>query len=254
MRPKWNFVNIGVIYRPRTHGVREKGIHTMRDLRRLAFLASLLFLLEVTPCWAQVTHRPITDFTSAQTTTAGWIDSADPVFVGVVDYAGVLERWMFENCGLDIGAMYTGNITEQALATGKTHVHVVLHGKNVFMRAYLYADGTPVLGYTRGEVCFQGGIPVQGTTTLTLDFINDQDPGGPLPDLLALSNDPAVLPYMESLLVNGTAQGPLRFLFETPAGTPATLHILQRGIFPNGKGMPGKDNFPAELVNVKPLL
>lgn len=222
--------------------------------RRFAIFIFVLLILGTTAVWGQVTHRPVMDFVNAQVTTGAWINSATPNFAGVVDYGGVAQRWMMDTCGIDIGAAYTGDITETAMGPGKTQVHVVLHGKNVFMRAFLWADGTPVLGYTKAEVCYQGATPMLGDVTLTADFINNQDPGGPLPDALLLSNDPAVLPYMQSVLLNATGQAPVRFLFETPVGTPAFLRVLQRGVFPQGKGVPAKDYFPAEVVMVKPAL
>ncbi len=226
----------------------------MRLVRQLAFFGVVILLAMTTIGWGQTTHRPITDFTSAQVTTVSWVNSENLVFQGVVDFAGVTQRWIFNNCGLDIGAVYTGDVTETALAPGKTKVHVVVHAENAFLRAFLYEDGTPVLGYTRAEVCAGMGAPMQGDITFTLDFLNNQDPGGPLPDITELTNDPAVLPYLQSVLVNASGKGTVRFLFDTPPGAPAMMHVLQRGVYPQGKGVPDKDYFPAELVNVKPLL
>lgn len=104
----------------------------------------------------------------------------------------------------------------------------MLHGKNAFMRAFLEADGPPVLGYTRSEVC-GGAAPTLGDFLLTVDFINNQGLGGPLPDLIEMLTAPEPGQVFQGVLVNATAQGPLRFLPGVQPGTPGFMHVLQRG-------------------------
>ena len=225
----------------------------MVDMRKFATKVILiLFLIGSTAALAQVNHRPIEDFTSAQVNIFGWDNSNHPLFVGIIDLGGVLNRYLVDNnCGQpDLGTTFSGDITETALPDGTTQVSIVLHGKNAFMRATLEADGTPVLGYTRAEVC-AGATPVLGDFLLTVDFINNQGLGGPLPDFYEIGNEPGQV--FQGMLLNGTAQGPLRFFFGVPAGTPGFMHVVQNGPYVRGKGVPGQDYYPAELVDVKAL-
>jgi hypothetical protein len=225
----------------------------MIDTRHFATKVTLiLFLIGPTVALAKVNHRPVEDFTSAQVNVIGWINSNNPLFVGVIDFGGVINRFLVaNNCGQpDLGTTFSGDIIETALPDGTTQVHLVLHGKNAFMRAFLESDGTPVLGYTRAEVC-GGAMPTLGEFLLTVDFINNQGLGGPLPDLLNLLFAPEPGQVFQGILVNATVQGPLRFLPGVQAGTPGFMHVLQRGPYVRGKGVPGHDYFPAELVNVK---
>lgn len=219
--------------------------------KRTVWITALL-LLGAAAASAQVSHRPIEDFTTAQINVLGWYNGNNPEFSGVIDFGGVVHRLLLANCDIDLGSTFSGDITEKALTDTTTQVHVVLHGKQIFMRAVLYADGTPVLGYTRSEVC-HGAVPMLGDFMMTLDFINNQGVGGPLPDLAEMSGDPNVLPFLQSVLLNGNGQGPLRFLYEVPPGTPGFMHVVQRGPYVRGKGVPGKDGFPVELVEVKAL-
>jgi hypothetical protein len=212
----------------------------------------ILFLIGSTVALAQVNHRPVEDFTSAQVTITTWNNSNNPMFVGAIDFGGIVNQFLVaNNCGQpDLGTTFSGDIIETALPDGRTQVHVVLHGKNAFMRAFLEADGTPVLGYTRFEVC-GGATPMLGNFLLTVDFINNQGLGGPLPDLFELLGAPEPGQLFQGILVDATAQGPLRFLPGVQPGTPGFMHVLQRGPYVRGKGVPGHDYFPAELVNVK---
>ena len=227
----------------------------MVDMRKFATKVILiLFLIGSTAALAKVNHRPIEDFTSAQVNIFGWINGNNPLFVGIIDFGGVINRYLADpknQCKPnDFGTTFSGDITEKALPDGTTHVSIVLHGKNAFMRASLYADSTPVLGYTRAEVC-AGATPVLGAFLLTVDFINNQGPGGPLPDFYEIGLEPGQV--FQAMLLNGTAQGPLRFFFGVPAGTPGFMHVVQNGPYVRGKGVPGQDYYPAELVDVKAL-
>jgi len=218
----------------------------------LPWVAALGVMLCCTAALAQVNHRPIEDFTNAQVNIGGWINGNNVLYIGYIDVGGVANKYMVDNnCGQpDWGTTFSGDITEKALADGRTQVHIVLHGKNAFMRAALYVDNTPVLGYGRAAVC-AGFTPVLGEFLLTLDFINNQGLGGPLPDLWQLGKEPGQV--LQASLVNGTAQGPLSFFPGVPAGTPGFMHVVQRGPYVRGKGVPGHDYYPAELVDVKAL-
>src|SRR5215471_18578710 len=90
----------------------------------------ILFLVGSTVMLAQVNHRPVEDFTSAQINGTGWINSNNPVFLGVIDFGGVVNRFLVaNNCGQpDLGTTFSGDVSETALPDGRTQVHVVLHG------------------------------------------------------------------------------------------------------------------------------
>ena len=222
-------------------------------MRRLVFISLFcVFLFGSNVVLAQVSHRPVEDFTSAQINITAWIAPKSP-FVGVVDVGGVANRF-FDSQGCSqpgMGTSFSGDITEQVLPDGRTQVKIVLHGRNAFVRAYMLDDLTTVLGPTRGQVCNLGMTPAVGDFLLTLDFVTNQPPGAPLADLTDLFNDPEQ--DVRSILVNVTAQAPLMFFPNAPAGGTAIMRIVQRGVFPTGKGVPGKDTFPAEIVNVKPI-
>jgi hypothetical protein len=149
-----------------------------------------------------------------------------------------------------LGTTFSGDIIETPLPDGRTQVHVMLHGNKAFMRAFLEADNTPVLGYSRPEVC-GGAAPTLGDFLLTADFISNEGLGGPLPDLFAVLTAPEPGQVFQGILVNASVQGPLRFLPGVQPGTLGFMHVLQRGPYVGGQGIPGHDTFPAELVDVK---
>ncbi len=201
---------------------------------------------------AQVTHRPVEDFTSAQATVMGWL-AGDSPFGASTDLGGVVNRYLatHSNCAQPtLNTSFSGDITEKALPDGRTQVHVILHGKNAFMRAYLVEDGTPVLGHSRAQVC-AGAAPAVGDFVMVLDFIHNRPPGGALPDLFFFGAEPGQ--ELKGLLVNATATGPLNSHPDVADGTMGVLHVVQRLINVNGNGIPGKDNWPAEIINLTPI-
>ncbi|HWR16732.1 MAG TPA: hypothetical protein VN577_18040 [Terriglobales bacterium] len=213
---------------------------------------SLLLLLASSMLVAQVSHRPIEDFISAQENLTFWMALNSPYW-GVLDIAGVNNRYLLiEQCGVPgFGPTFNGDITEKALADGRTQVHIVLQGKNAFMRSFLGEDGTPVIGHGFAEVCYYGAPAMLGHFTLVVDLISNQPVGGALPDLgRILSGEGGVV---TSLLVDAYGQGLLREYFELPAESMGFLRIVQRTPLANWHATPGRDYWPAEIVEVKPI-
>lgn len=61
----------------------------MIDTRNCATKVTLiLFLIGSTVALAQVNHRPVEDFTSAQVNVTVWNNNNNPMFIGVIDFGG----------------------------------------------------------------------------------------------------------------------------------------------------------------------
>ena len=83
----------------------------MLDTRHFATRVILiLFLIGSTLALAQVSHRPVADFTSAQVNVTAWNNSNNPLFIGVIDVGGVVNRFLVaNNCGQpDFGTTFSG--------------------------------------------------------------------------------------------------------------------------------------------------
>ena len=116
----------------------------------------------------------------------------------------------------------------------------------------------PTLFGNRAADVLNGATPALGDSVLQVRFTNTA-PGAPLPDLvnwLSLGNG---LPGQELtfLAFRGTATGPLHALAGLgPEGTPGLCFVVQTGLFMksfNPKSRPGKDAFPAELVELRAI-
>jgi hypothetical protein len=223
----------------------------MSDIRRLVF-AIVLFVVVSTTLLAQVQHRPIGDFLAAQTMPpVWWVDPAAEHWIqGQIDYAGYENNWLIANGHPGLGTEFSGDMTETLLPDGRTQVHLVLRGTNVFMRANYNEDFTTVFGYGPVEIVNGDWPAAVGEFVMTLDFINNQGLGGSMPEIRQLVYRQVEGLELQSLLLNGRALGPLREGYGVPNGTPGSLHIVQRVLFSSGKAVPAKDYAPAELVRV----
>ena len=113
------------------------------------------------------------------------------------------------------------------------------------MRAYS-PGGIKKFGYTAAEV-LAGATPATGEVFLTVDFINPAGVGGPFPDIMGVDFVP------EDILMNARGRGDLREGFGVPEGTPGFMHVLQRGLYNTGQGLPAHDGWPVEQVTIKVL-
>jgi len=212
----------------------------MLRFRRLLFVAFVAAcFLGATVAFAQVNHRPIEDFVAAQTYTYWYNPADDPIKYAIVDCFG----WINGTYDLGLGTSFEGDVAERPLRDGTAHVHVTLHAKNVFMRAYL-AGNIKLFGYNVPEV-MAGANPALGEVFLTVDFINPSGVGGPFPDIMSTE--------IEDILINARGRGELREAFGVPEGTPGFMHVLQRGLYATGQGVPAHDGWPVEQVTIKAL-
>ena len=111
------------------------------------------------------------------------------------------------------------------------------------MRAYS-PGAIKIFGYTVAEV-LNGATPASGEVFLTVDFINPAGVGGPFPDVMVVE--------FEDILISARGRGALRQGFGVPEGTPGFMHVLQRGLYKTGQGLPGQDGWPVEQVTIKAL-
>ena len=58
---------------------------------------------------------------------------------------------------------------------------------------------------------------------------------------------------IEDILINARGRGELRGAFGVPEGTPGFMHVLQRGLYATGQGVPAHDGWPVEQVTIKAL-
>lgn len=215
--------------------------------------------------------RPLSDFLSKQGTfcvdfgggcvtflqgppaipnQSGWSPEKGERFA-VVDYAGLAAN-VLAGLGKDLGTTVTGTVLERPLGNGTSEVKVTLHTHNALAWASEGVDpngdgifdNDPLLFGTRAADVLAGKTPALADSRFALTFINPTN--ADLPDLMELFfggrfSDIKVLGF------EATAKGTLT------DGSPAILHILQRGLI----GAPvllgqNKDFFPGELVDIIP--
>jgi hypothetical protein len=93
------------------------------------------------------------------------------------------------------------------------------------------------------------GYPAaKGEILMTLEFTNPEPINGQLPDMWDLFGGEIPGLQLRSLMINVNGSGELRAASGWPEGTPGKIHILQRGLFSTGSGVPGHDGFPAEFI------
>lgn len=225
-----------------------------RGIEIVVFIATLL--LTANTAIAQPTHRPVQDFLDTQTSTSFWTDPAfTPIRIAVVDYAGLQNAYLEMN-GYGLGTKFTGDITERRLDDGRTYVHIVLQGANVFMRGLVAATpstpSVPLLGYIPPDVVAGLGQAGVGDMLFVLDFKTEAPPGSPLPDFFLIGSE-GTGTEMVSYMMNARGTGPLRSGFGVAEGTPGAIEVNQRGLFTTGKGIPGQDYAPVEHVIIKEI-
>lgn len=162
-----------------------------------------------------VTKRPLSDFLDAQGTASnffppvpdyvGWTDPVlgpelPPVTFALIDYAGLADQYLNNNdngCDFTLGTTVTGSIKERVLPNGKAEIRVALHTKNAMGFAQLVQDiidnefdfnaTDTIFGNKTLDVC-DGAPAAVGQAKLDVTF-TIENPGDPLPDLVALVDD-----------------------------------------------------------------
>ncbi len=218
--------------------------------KRAVWAIAMLVLLGTAMGFAQAIHRPINDFLETQIYTTRWFDANHPDWYVIIDYAGVNANWLLTQ-GVNIGTKLDGDIVERPLPDGTALVQVVLHGRNVFTRVYNpFGEDGPVdfMGGTRVAVR-DGVTPGLGEMLFKLEFINPDGMGAPLPELFFGIAPESILSW--SMVFKG--KGPLHEAVGVPEGTPGMVETTQINRPHSGKGVPGKDYWPAEHVLVKAI-
>jgi|GEM_PF-2796980 hypothetical protein len=185
-----------------------------------------------------IIHRPITDFLEAQETEShivwpfgdiagfsghppGWSNPMGwpyyyPYWV-YVDWCNLVDPWLYEEQGIDLGTVISGDITEQSLPGGGRRVHITLQGTNCWTIANVcdYSLGPVrwpiVLGYAPEHIFQPGETPLVSGCNMLFKWTDDYDLYGPLPVMLEVFN--GIFPpnfYIESLTLNSNSgTGPL---------------------------------------------
>jgi hypothetical protein len=224
-------------------------------------------------------QRPISDFLDAQGTTMifntpvpdqiGWSNnpslskssSPPPFRFALFDYAGLANEYLISQGHASLDTTTDGTVTERPLANGRAEVSVILHTTNALAWASdptVDPNTSPTLFGNRAAVVLNGATPALGDSVLQVKF-NNTAPGAPLPDLVNAFVLGHALTGQELtfLAFRGTATGPLHALAGLgPEGTPGLCLVVQTGLLMksfNSNSRPGKDAFPAELVELRPI-
>jgi hypothetical protein len=219
-------------------------------------------------------QRPISDFLDAQGTTmvfnspvpdqVGWsnnpaLPNFPPPRFGLFDYAGLANDFLISQGHSSLDTRTDGTITERPLADGRAEVSVILHTTNALTWASVLVPDpstSPTLFGNRAADVLNGATPALGDSVLQVVFKNTA-PGAPLPDLVNAFILGKALPGQELVFIAflGTATGPLHALASLgPEGTPGLCLVVETGLLMksfNLNSRPGKDAFPAELVELR---
>jgi hypothetical protein len=232
---------------------------------------------------AQAIQRPISDFVNAQGTAPpvftapegdnlGWStpQSAIPITLALVDYAGVWARWLHSR-GITLGTATTGTIAERALPDGRAEVSIVLRTTRALTWVIRSNDAslvntpksplvTRLFGYSAEEIATSPGLtPGLADSELRLTLTNTA-PGAPLPNLVGVNYNPPTFNIldMKQIMFDANATGPLRAAAGLgPDGTPGRCIVGQTGLVAaalraNFRGALG-DAFPREIVELRRL-
>jgi hypothetical protein len=206
-----------------------------------------------------VTSRPLFDFLDAQGTLndppqffplvkdySGWADGNFTTF-GLVDYAGLADKYIKAQTGHSLGTTMEGNVIERRLVDGTAQITVVLSTKRALGFAQSIADlinsnfdflNTPTIFGAKAQDVVTGKDAAVGPVTLLTTF-SISAPGAALPDFLDVINNPA-------------QYAPVKFDFTSttvgmrPDGKKAILHVHQVGSTDAQKVL----NFSIEKVEV----
>lgn len=229
----------------------------------------LLVAAVLSACTASAKPRPISDFVNAQGLPSpyspidyiGWFSATakPPIYDGIVDYAGVGNRWLINNGHASLGTTFAGSVNERPLADGRAEVLVNLITNNALTWVYSAGDAldfpdefncttcAKLFGHSEPEV-LAGAQPSLGSSRLSVRMIIPA-PGAPLPDIFdafVLGNAGPDLQLL-SLSFVSSAMGTLA------DGSPGMASVFQTGLFMTGfRGAVG-DGFPDERVEVKAI-
>jgi len=227
----------------------------VRNIKRFGFLAlvAVAAFIAASPCAAQTTSRPLSDFLSTQGTTSnffpptpdfvGWANNNPQTLFALVDYAGLVANYLATHGGPSLGTTVTGGVTETRLGDGTYEVVVSVNTKNALAWACDVSNiaTNPTLFGTRGsELASNPNLPYAlASSSLKVSFITSTA-GAPIPDLTGPS------PYnLKNLKFSATGSGPV------PGGGTGKLTVVQSGVFNTMFHGATADAYPAEKITIK---
>jgi hypothetical protein len=174
----------------------------------------------------------------------------------LVDYAGVADRYLQESSNISLGTQVTGNVIERRRPDGTAVVTIDTWTTNALGFAQdcaqldavgTFADTPTIFGNKAVDVALFDATPALGPVKLRASFVI-QNPGGPLPDLIAV-------------VFNACDFVPVNFSFDSltygtrPDGTQAVLRVLQTGALNKQQCDRGEKEpvFGVERVEIKDL-
>jgi len=213
-------------------------------------------LIAVSPCPAQTTERPLSDWLNAQGTTSGFTPPIpdflgwyDPTYFAAVDYAGLAANYLATHGGPSLGTSLTGSVVETLLPDGTVEVTVSVNARNALAWATLNASGDPataptVIGSRAVDLLTNPSAPIAlVNSSLKLTFTNPA-PGAPLPDMMGWIT--GTIPFtIKNLTYSSNGSGAV------PGGGNARLHIIQVGNFNTQFLGANADGFPVEKISVR---
>lgn len=217
----------------------------------------------------KIKTRPCSDFLNAQGKTSrffnpvpdyvGWTDAVNPNTLlpetfGLVDYAGLADKYIKAKTGKSLGTNVTCLLTEGKLADGSAKITVALVATKALGFAqsvtaladndFHFLDtpaifGAKVVTTVPGEKgVVDGADPALGPAALDASF-RIAKAGGPLPDLV------------DVLVDNRCKYAPINYRFGSfTFGKKAVLHIKQEAV---PAGPPDCVRLTKEVVEIRPI-
>jgi hypothetical protein len=148
----------------------------------------------------------------------------------VVDYAGVIDRWLQDNSGgaIALGTTVMSRVKEHTFPDGSAEITVRLVATNALMWSVVGCNraNPNEFGRTAQEV-LAGAMPSLGDATFVTKYIVP-GPGLPFEDIVQILLFPAAGENIADIRLDADAHGEMRAAFGVPDGTPGTAVIKQR--------------------------
>ena len=196
---------------------------------------------------AQVTIRPLSDFTNAQQVTSEgapsvyWTDPTTNRSMAI-DYSGKVNGFLMAQ-GKSVGTIVSGTVIQRPLPNGTAEITVQLSLQNALVWAY--QGSNLVFGHVPLAI-INGYSPALATVNFNLKFTISA-PGAPLADLATIIFTQHAQMFVQ---LNAIGQGPFLAAYGVPDGTPGIAQTTQTGIFQSqGNGGPRGDYFPAGHID-----
>lgn len=196
---------------------------------------------------AQVTIRPLSDFTNAQQVSSGgapsvyWTDPTTNRLMSI-DYSGKVNGFLMEH-GKSVGTILSGTVIQRPLPNGTAEITVQLSLQNAVVWAY--QGSNLVFGHVPLDIV-NGYSPALATVNFNFRFTISA-PGAPLADLATIVFTQHTQVFVQ---LNAIGQGPFLAAYGVPDGTPGIAQTTQTGVYQSqGNGGPLGDYFPAGHID-----